>query len=295
MDRHLVAVVIGAVFCMQARTGDVPQKTGAGPAGNHDLTRSIAVVGASVSAGYGLPAESSTTLAEVVGAYVGHRVQDFSTAAMFLDPAGCRVRQLGQVADAAPALVIGADFLFWDAYGDAQGEGETNLTLLDSALNELDMLLKRFGKRAPTFLLGDIPDVGPQSGLDRRFIPTKETLRLANDRIREFAETHPRVQIIPVARVYAVAQSPTGRLSIGGHTWEGSQLSELFLPDALHLSREGLIVIGFLSLQQLIEDDLIREDQVLASLEELRAKLSCFSPPHTNRVPEKRGFRLSPE
>lgn len=147
------------------------------------LTR-IAVVGASVSAGFTAP-----RIAEAMRAAGTSEVIDAADLWMFRDPDGNGAAQIATAAAAKPSLVVALDFLFWFAYqpSDRAASLERGLTLLATLDGPL--------------AVGDLADM---RGADPRMlpptsVPPADELAAMNARIAAWAAARPGTVVLPLA------------------------------------------------------------------------------------------------
>jgi hypothetical protein len=151
------------------------------------VLRRIAVVGASVSAGFTAP-----RIAEAMRAAGTIEVIDAADLWMFRDPDGGGARQLATAVAARPSLVVALDFLFWFAYqpGDRAARAaslERGLTLLATVDGPL--------------AVGDLADM---RGADPRMlppasVPPADELAAMNARIAAWAAARPHTVVLPLA------------------------------------------------------------------------------------------------
>ena len=147
----------------------------------------VAVVGASVSAGF-----TSPRVAAAITAAGGAVVADAADLWMFQDPDGTGAAQVAAAAAATPSVVVAIDFLFWFAYqpGDAAGR----MASLERGLALLDRIV------AP-LAVGDLADM---RGADPRMlgpaaVPAPDELVALNARVWAWAAARPRTIVLPLA------------------------------------------------------------------------------------------------
>lgn len=187
----------------------------------------IAIVGASVSAGFGgLPFVDAFAVAA--------KRSEVDTAAstfLFRDPIGDTKRQLSQAAAFKPTVIVALDLLFWDVYGSRDPGWRRQA--LETALAELDA-----ARTAGAWIvLGDIPLITTASELmlPRESVPDPASLAAANDVIRAWAQRE-RVLMVPLAewteplRSGAEVKLPTG---------EKVSAQTLMAIDGLHANPDG--------------------------------------------------------
>ncbi len=227
------------------------------------LTRRVAVIGASVSAGFGLENElkAEAAFGDVLDcALVGERdaCTDLGEIFFFRDPWGRGPEQVEQALAIDPTLVVGIDFLFWFAYGSYMQGAQRRLAELERGL----ALLERFD--CP-LLIGDLPDMrialegeGPFGGplITERMIPTPEELETLNARIREWAGERGDVSVVPLAEFLRRANAGE-KFSLRDNEWGEGSLRSLLQKDLLHPKAGGVIVLIVIALDRL---ELDRED-----------------------------------
>jgi hypothetical protein len=222
-----------AIFCA---AGDAPP--------NVPIFKRIAVVGASVSGGFGLPAEvgAPVVLGDALHAAVrgGHDpVLSAAESLFFLSPTAAAENTMTKVLPRQPTLVVAVDFLFWFGYGRVARE-EERLGRLETGLAYLD----RFS--CPC-VVGDIPDMSAAVGkmLAASQVPKKETLRRLNQRIRQWAKQRKRMVMIDLAALMETLR--TGKEARLGE-YRGTRKT-LLQRDQLHTTLEGTAYLAVFSLE----------------------------------------------
>lgn len=191
----------------------------------------VAVIGASVSAGYKSPTVAQVLDESIQGA---HAVLDVAEVSLFRDP----VKRGGAQIDAAlafrPTLVVGIDFLFWYAYGGGMTRAD-RMSRLDVGLAALE----RLGDLP--LLVGDVPDMSGarEDMLPPSAVPSPEDLAALNARIHAWARGRASVRVLPLDALISEVLGKNGP--------EGVMHPEkLMAPDRLHPTRHGLIyLLGF--------------------------------------------------
>jgi hypothetical protein len=183
----------------------------------------IAIVGASVSAGFG-----GTPFGDAFTAAAPHSaVESSANVMLFKDPAGDVHRQMAEATAFKPSIVIALDLLFWDVYGYDDPAG------LADTLAQLDALRTA----GAWIVVGDVPLITTANEvmLPRSAIPTAAALARANQTIATFAKKD-HVVLVPLAawteplRSGAKVKLPTG---------ETVEASELMAIDGLHANPLG--------------------------------------------------------
>jgi len=216
------------------------------PKAHEHVLKRIAVVGASVSAGFGLEREAgrAVNLAQVLDAALKcdhERVWSGADALFFLDPRKSARWSIDKAKKRRPTLLFALDFLFWFGYGQAARE-EDRLGRLEEGLKFLDEL-------QCACLVGDLPDMSESIGrmLSSDQVPAKETLKRLNERIRKWASKRKRVVVVPLADLMEKIRAGK-TVEIGSYKASGKKLLQ---PDRLHTTLEGTAAAVLLSLLEL--------------------------------------------
>lgn len=150
----------------------------------------IAIVGASVSAGFGGTAFSDAFAAAAKGA----AVKGAADVMLFRDPIGETKNQIEQAVTFKATTIVALDLLFWDVYGSSDPSWHDRA--LGAALEELE----RARAAGAWVVIGDVPLITTASEmlLPKQAIPSPATLDAANARIRSWASRE-RVVLVPIA------------------------------------------------------------------------------------------------
>ncbi len=217
------------------------------------LTR-IAVLGASVSSGYGLapdPAGGRIDLARVIDSSLAiphEPILDASSAMTFGDPVGAAQRAFRKLEEKPPTLVVALDYLFWFGYGSSWGGEAERLAALERGLAPL-------AKLECPILLGDFPDMS--SALQAKMpllppqaVPAPEVLQKLNARLAEWAKQHPNVIVVPVSKLMIALR--TGEdLHVGANLWPKGRVQSLLQDDGLHTTLEGTTGVWLFAVERL--------------------------------------------
>jgi len=175
----------------------------------------VAVIGASMSAGFGIGAsfpDGAVNLADVVNASIvgTHETpRSLATSLVYLNWPAYAERTMATLAKDPPTALVAIDYLFWSVHGvksDAEREKQ-----LASALAGLEKL-------SVPILVGDLPDVTsatvvPSPAITRAMLPSPSLRDAANARIRDWAKQHANVTVIPLADLLkSLSESEAGRL-----------------------------------------------------------------------------------
>jgi hypothetical protein len=212
------------------------------------LTR-VAVLGASVSDGFGLDEEmgARTVFADIVDAALKtthDAVYNKASAFFFTDPAGTARDAIEAAKKKDPTLVVGIDYLFWFGYGHVPVESD-RLARFDKGLASLESF-------TCTVLVGDLPDMSPalegesplthRPMLRREQIPTADSLKKLNDRLTSWSAEHKNVVVVPVAAMLTRLRA-NDEIALRGNVWPKDAGTRLLQKDLLHPTLEGAIAV----------------------------------------------------
>ena len=192
-----------------------------------DLSR-IAVIGASVSAGFG-----GATVAELVDQAIAgeHSVVSFADLFTSQNPLAKTRAQVDRALASAPTTVFAIDSLFWYVYVSAD---------FDYRLQRLEVGLAEMERFSMPLLVGDVPhmrDAHPIM-LPPSAIPPPEQLARFNQRIHEWARSRPDVYVIPFSTWIApLLRGDKIALAPGGEPIDSGELMTL---DKLHPNPAGV-------------------------------------------------------
>jgi hypothetical protein len=222
------------------------------------LTR-VAVLGASVSDGFGLDEEigARTVFADIVDASLktAHdAVYNKASAFFFTDPAGTARDAIEAAKKKDPTLVVGIDYLFWFGYGHVPAESD-RVARFEKGLASLESF-------SCPVLVGDLPDMSPalegesplthRPMLRREQIPTADSLKKLNDRLTSWSAEHKNVVVVPVAAMLTRLRA-NDEIALRGNVWPKDAAAHLLQKDLLHPTLEGSIAVWIVA-----EDCLVR-------------------------------------
>jgi len=216
----------------------------------------IAVIGASVSAGFGIGASllgGGVTMADVAQASirVNHAApRNLSSTLVYLNPTGYMDRTMASLVQNPPSSLIAVDYLFWAVHG-IKSEAERKQQL-DAALAGLERL------NCP-ILIGDLPDVtaaasGPLAPISPAMVPSMALREAANTRIRDWAKARRNVTLVPLAELMKNVTSGAA-LRVRGNDWKPIDVQRMMQPDRLHPTAEGLVTIWIASVDEWLRND----------------------------------------
>ncbi len=205
----------------------------------------VAVVGASLSAGFALDVEAGRPLglAEVLECALTARHEPVVSAAdifFFVRPLEAGAVMTEKAAAANPTLLVALDFLFWYGYGIVEAEGDRR-----ARTEEGLRLLERFS--CPV-IVGDLPDMSEAIGtmLSAAQVPAPETRAYLNRRIREWAAQRAAV-VVPLSELVEKLRTG-GEVRAGSAVYSGAASRALLQRDRLHPTIEGLACVAIAAL-----------------------------------------------
>jgi hypothetical protein len=249
-------------------------EAGAKPAVEGIFSR-IAVIGASVSAGFSYPPAKnvSAKLAEIIEKSLVVPHEPLLSAAydvFFLHPEQCGTLALEKAREFQPTLVVALDYLFWYGYGHVEADSE-RLERLEKGLKNLESF------QCPV-LVGDFPDMSPAlkarvKMISRDQVPSQPALRKLNDRVKEWAAERKNVILVPLAEVCRKVHA-NGKIEVRGNLYEEGKSQRLFQDDLLHTNIEGSALLWVMSVDLLVQaGQKIQDADVLLDAKAIRKKV----------------------
>ncbi len=189
----------------------------------------IAVLGASVSAGFSSPRVGVALQA----ALPSSAITDAADLWMFSDPLVKGAAQVDAALAAKPTMVVAIDFLFWYAYQATDAEARE--ASLERGLDQLN----RLDDRSIVLAVGDLADmrVADPRMLPPAVVPPAVELRAMNARVRAWAAARRNTVVLPLGAWTAPLLANAEVELAPGETIEAENL--LFL-DRLHPNPLGL-------------------------------------------------------
>ena len=204
-------------------------------------TERIAIVGASVSAGFGgTPFGEAFTAAAPSSA-----IASVADVMLFRDPIGNSRAQIDAAIAFRATTIVALDFLFWDIY--SRNDPGWRARALAAGLGELE----RARAAGAWILVGDVPHITTAAELllSKDNVPDAATLATFNATIAAWAAGKDRVLVVPFAS-WAEPVAADGEIEIGtGEKIAGRALLAL---DGLHANELGVWLLLH-RLDQLIE------------------------------------------
>ncbi|MED6306940.1 MAG: hypothetical protein VX563_02950 [Planctomycetota bacterium] len=241
-------ITVLLVLAQDAGTGEDPP-----PRIPEQTIGKVAIVGASVSAGFGVVVEvrqegepghakEMIAMKDVLMAADGEAevtYLDLSSHLFFSRPREFARSAIDRTLAWKPDLVLAVDFLFWFAYG---------YRAEDSRLDSLRVGLALLDELAATgvpMVIGELPDLeGIRSFvITEGQIPDGTTIREANRIINAWASERGNVGVVPIAGL-SESLRQSGELVVGDYEWnrEGTK-RDLIAADQLHPTFDGLVCL----------------------------------------------------
>lgn len=187
----------------------------------------IAVVGASVSAGFG-----GMSFGQLVTAAAKRsKVEAYANLFLFRDPIGDTRSQIDQAIGFRATTIIGLDLLFWDVYRSTDPAWRDRA--VTAALGELE----RARVAGAWIVVGDVPRIttANEAFIAKESVPDVATIARYNDQIAAWARRE-RVLLIPFAS-WAEPLAAGGVIEL--RSGEKIAASALVGPDGLHANALG--------------------------------------------------------
>ena len=284
-----------AVLCLSL----LPTSAGAGDttaaaAPRVDALQRIAVVGASLSAGFGLDPtanpltgqESKLQLAQIVDASIvgpHEPVHNGATMMFFTAPEPTGKRALAEAMSAKPTALVALDYLFWMGYGP--GNDAKREERVKSALAMLEPF-------TCPILLSDLPDFNASKPdpmmLPPQSIPPAETLVKLNQQIADWAKDRKNVVLVPQGEMLRKLIADE-EIKAGGNTYAKGSRAKLLQADGLHTTLEGTCAMWVTAIDAWrAKDPTLPAEALLLDVPKLAEK-SAAAPPAKAGTPVKAG------
>lgn len=217
------------------------------------LLDKVAILGASLTEGYGLQAElgAPVWMGDVLRAAAKRDLaapERESSLLFFADPRGVGAKSAKDAREKQPTFVLALDFLFWFGYGE--------FATPEKRLESFDFGLAQLAPFTCPLLVGDLPDMSSALGgkpqmLQPTQVPDAAALAAMNERLRAWATQHENVVVFPLGELSAKLRSGK-ELVLRGNTIFPSELPELFQSDLLHPKAMGTIVVWLAAADALV-------------------------------------------
>jgi len=239
------------------------------------VTKRIAIVGASASDGFGVAVSNGSATpfkAELVDMRdvllaaarpsTTELVAHYATGMFFSDPVARGDDAITRALDTKPTLVLGADFLFWYAYGGG-GIGKTPIrseedraSLFEQGLAQLDRVVTA----GVPLVIGNLPDMRASKGrmMAAMQLPEEATLKRLNERLTSWAEGKALVRVLSLADVTDETRSGEP-IRVGSVRWDPAKQGPVMQRDRLHPAFPGLVALTERTVECAIGDTACRE------------------------------------
>jgi hypothetical protein len=207
----------------------------------------VVVIGASASGGFVLsePFGGTNTTNCKLHYYLDAAInaphaplENFGTAMFFLSPDALAAQEVQSATNARPTLVVAVDFLFWFCYGEEASEADR--------AQHLEYGLKQLEQIPCPLIIGDIPDASSATNtgiIGSEQVPSEPARRAANQRIRQWAATHPQVTVVSLAEFMRSVKANEA-IQIHDTTLPAGSTRKLLQADGLHPTPRGAAVLS---------------------------------------------------
>ncbi len=229
----------------------------------------IVLIGASVTAGFGLPNElnAKASLVEFIDSAITvphQEIENFGSTMLFSDPIGLGEKQIGKALAEKPTMIVAADFPFWFGYGHWSNRGgrehglERGLKLLERI--ECPLVVGDFpdmsaALKGTSGLMGGGPMVSPSQ------IPSAEERAKLNARLREWVASRENVHLFEMTR-FVENMHDEGPFELRGNTIDAKAKEGLLQPCLLHPTVKGTCAFTVLLLDALVRAKLVPAEAV---------------------------------
>ena len=234
------------------------------PAITKPATPSIAVIGASASAGWGVVVPHTSVNEQAPGLHHRHvhlgdvlkaitkpssiTVHSHASSLFFQDPVEHGTAQVDAAIANQSDVVVALDFLFWHTYGPTNTA--TNEDELRARLQRLEVGLAQLNRLSSPVIVGDIPDMRsateawPLPLLQSHQVPTEAVLAAINRHLKTWADARPNVTLISLHDLTEhIRDGQT--LTFGARTWPIT--ARFVQADGLHPTAEGLCTLAVIA------------------------------------------------
>ncbi|MBX3744396.1 MAG: hypothetical protein KF833_03735 [Verrucomicrobiae bacterium] len=240
----------------------------------------VAIVGASLSQGFGAPPGWKAAVVASRREPLENPIEHTSLF-FFVRPVAHGTALVSKTEVLKPSLVVALDFLFWFGYGnvDAAGAPMTSENDRFTLLDRGTALLEQFD--CPV-VIGDFPDMSAAVGriLAPGQVPQPATLAALNQRLRTWASSRTTIVLVSLAQWMDRIQAGQP-IRIGEHVFDNDSTAKWLQEDRLHPSPEGLVALAMLVNERLIDRGFLDPDATVNSLPEIARKMEIATLPET--------------
>ncbi len=214
----------------------------------------VAIVGASVTAGFGVktpPVDGDAGDYRITMKHIWEGMIDcnhdevgyFGEMIFFGDPKAAGKESIDKTIAYNPTLVIGIDFLFWFGYGTPPKNVDPKVNRIEKLQYAFDLL----DSLDAQIIVGDLPDVHGAIGkmLSPAQVPSVDTLNKLNTMIYAWAKDRPNITVVSVRNLAANLMNDE-EITYLGYTWPAGSQEELLQKDMLHTTLEGTIAASLM-------------------------------------------------
>lgn len=241
MTRALLAGLLVASIGNGTPSVALASLPGSGDGDGPGALQHVVVLGASLSAGFGLATDLGAALEASL--HEPHGAVDVQASEFFFTgPRAMGAAQVEFALDAEPSLVVALDFLFWFGYG-AQTATGAPIESEDQRLELLEVGLELLDELDGPLVVADFPDMSDAVGkmLAEVQMPAPATLERLSRRVHAWAAAREDTLVLPMA---AAVRSLKGEEAIvlGRHTWPAG--TRLLQGDQLHPNLMGMVGVA---------------------------------------------------
>lgn len=254
MLKTLATLLALASLCLHAPANNLRETED--PVSETHLFDRVVVLGASLSAGYGLRQELNVkaSFATVFSCAIQSdkvQVNPHASLAFYSDPVSYGRSLLVDGLQEEPTLIVALDYLFWFGHGHSSSE-EARLDSLKQGLSFLESV-------GCPLVIADFPDMSiALDGVNPfgiefirpEMLPEPATREAMNLEIHAWATEREHVSVVPLARFMKKMLSED-TVALRGNEWKGPQQSVILQEDFLHPTVQGNVDLTVLTLDTL--------------------------------------------
>lgn len=235
-------------------------------------TERVAIIGASLSHGFGAP-PGWTAAVTASRTRPPEHVAQHTSLFFFTHPFERGKALVSRAKAFRPTLVLAIDFLFWFGYGNLDAAGSRFTAEADRLrlLARGQSLLEEF--ECPV-VVGDFPDMSAAIGwiLAAEQVPQPETRAALNERLHAWAASRTNIVVVPLDQW--IARIQTGQpIRIGELEFDGDSTARWLQGDRLHPTPHGLIALALLANDRLVQLGFLEPEAALTSIPEIRRRM----------------------
>lgn len=233
----------------------------------------VAIVGASLSHGFGAPPGWTAAVA-ASRTQPPENLTQHTTLFFFTHPVERGTALVSRAKASRPTLVLAIDFLFWFGYGNLDAAGSRLASEADRLrlLDRGQSLLEQF--ECPV-VVGDFPDMSAAAGgiLAAEQVPRPATRAALNERLHSWASSRTNIVLVPLDRWIARIQAGQP-IRIGELEFDSDSTAKWLQGDRLHPSPRGLAALAMLANDRLVHRGFMEPGAALNSISEIERRMA---------------------